>query len=428
MHTKKTGNRKAIFAWAMYDFANSAFTTLVITFIYSAFFVSQIAEDGIVGTSMWSNGISISALLIAFLSPVVGALADSGGYRKKMLLFWTYLCIIATFMLYTVLPGEPMKAILWLIIANVAFEMGIVFNNAFLPDISPPEKVGRISGYGWAVGYVGGLLALFIALGFVLPTDDPFWGVTQELGANIRVTNILVAGWFLIFSLPAVFWLKDSPKARVGKSSALARQTIRQLIETFREIKKYRQIVRLLIARLFYNDGLLTIFTFGGVYAKETFGFTFDEIIAFGIVLNIMAGLGAFLFGYVDDRVGAKNTIQVSNVVLSIAIIIAVLAPTKFWFWVAGILVGIFSGPNQSASRSLMARFVPLKKDAEFFGFYAFSGKATAFLGPLLLGKLTLLFASQRVGIAVLLLFFLVGGYLLRKVDVEEGIKIAKME
>ncbi|MCA9730813.1 MFS transporter [candidate division KSB1 bacterium] len=427
MHTKKSTDGKAIFAWAMYDFANSAFTTLVITFIYSAFFVSQIAENGIVGTSLWSNGISISALLIALLSPIFGAIADSGGYRKKMLLFWTYLSIIATFMLYTVLPGEPMKAILWLIIANVAFEMGIVFNNAFLPDVAPPEKVGRISGYGWAVGYLGGLLALFIALGFVLPADNPFWGVTQEMGKNIRVTNILVAVWFLVFSLPVIFWLEESKKKKTEKSQALIKQSIKQIRETFREVRKYRQIVRLLVARLFYNDGLLTVFTFGGVYAKETFGFTFDEIIAFGIVLNVMAGLGAFIFGYIDDKVGAKNTIQVSNVVLSIAIIVAVFAPTKFWFWIAGILVGIFSGPNQSASRSLMARFVPLKKDSEFFGFYAFSGKATAFLGPLLLGKLTLIFASQRAGIAVLLLFFIVGGYLLMKVDVEEGIKIAKM-
>ncbi len=427
---KKFGaeNRKAIFAWAMYDFANSSFTTLVVSFIYSAYFVSKIAENEITGTSIWSNGISISAILIAICSPVFGAIADRGGYRKKMLLIWTAISISATFILYTVLPGEPIKAIAWFIIANVAFEMGIVFNNAFLPDIAPAEKIGRISGYGWAVGYLGGLLALFIALGFVLPTDAPFWGVSNELGKNIRVTNILVAGWYLVFSLPVVFWLKEVPYAGAEKPRALIAESFAQIAATFREVKKYRQIVRLLVARLFYNDGLITIFAFGGVYAAGTFHFTFDEIIGFGIVLNVMAGLGAFIFGYVDDRVGAKRTIQLSNIMLSFAIIMAVVAPDKLWFWAAGILVGIFSGPNQSATHSLMARFVPAKKDSEFFGFFAFSGKATAFLGPLLLGKLTLVFGTQRAGVAALLVFFIIGGLLLTRVDVQEGLKIAEMD
>ncbi|KAA3620198.1 MAG: MFS transporter [Calditrichaeota bacterium] len=428
MNLKKAETRKAIFAWAMYDFANSAFTTLVISFIYSAFFVSKIAENEIIGTSIWSTGISISAILIAILSPIFGAIADRGGYRKQMLLTWTYISIAATIVLYTVLPGEPVKAIIWMIIANVAFEMGIVFNNAFLPDIAPPDKIGRISGYGWAVGYLGGLLALFIALGFVLPANDPLWGVTTELGKNIRVTNILVAGWFFVFSLPVIFWLKEKKKPQSIKPTTLISESFAQILSTFREIKKYRQIMQLLLARLFYNDGLITIFAFGGVYASGTFGFTFDEIITFGIVLNVMAGLGAFIFGYVDDKVGAKATIQGSNIALFLAIIIAVLAPSKFWFWVAGILVGIFSGPNQSATRSLMARFVPEKKDSEFFGFFAFSGKATAFLGPMLLGKLTLIFSSQRVGVGALLIFFIIGGLLLTRVDVNEGIKVAKAE
>lgn len=428
MKDNETGNRKAIFAWAMYDFANSAFTTLVISFIYSAFFVSKIAENEITGTSIWSNGISISAVLIAVCSPIFGAIADRGGYRKRMLLIWTSLSILATAMLYTVLPGEPIKAITWFIIANVAFEMGIVFNNAFLPDIAPADRIGRISGYGWAVGYVGGLLALFIALGFVLPADAPFWGVGTELGKNIRVTNLLVAGWYLVFSLPVVFWLHEKSTVDRAQPAKLIAASFAQIGETFREVKKYRQIVRLLVARLFYNDGLITIFAFGGVYASGTFNFTFDEIISFGIVLNVMAGLGAFIFGYVDDRIGAKTTIQMSNIVLSLAIIIAVFAPGKIWFWFAGILVGIFSGPNQAATRSLMARFVPEKKDSEFFGFFAFSGKATAFLGPLFLGKLTLVFGNQRAGVGVLLLFFIIGGLLLTRVDVKEGIEVSKSD
>ena len=174
-----------------------------------------------------------------------------------------------------------------------------------------------------------------------------------------------------------------------------------------------------------YNDGLVTIFAFGGIYAAGTFGFSFDEIMLFGIVLNITAGFGAFVMGFMDDRWGGKRTVQISIWALSFATILAVLAPTKSLFWVAGILVGIFSGPNQAASRSMLGRFVPSEKENEFYGFYAFSGKATAFMGPLLLGILTSMFNTQRAGVAIVLVFFVIGGLLLRSVDEEEGIRVA---
>jgi UMF1 family MFS transporter len=414
-------SKRTIFSWAFYDFANSAFTTLVVTFIYATYFTKAIAEDVITGTTLWSNAITISAITVAILSPIAGSFADRGGYRKLFLFFSTAIAIVGTIFLHFALPGQTMKALAWFIIANIAFEMGMVFYNAFLPDIAPHNKIGRISGYGWSLGYIGGLLALFIGLlGFVNP-ETPWFGFSKEAGENIRATNLLVAAWFFIFSIPIFIWVKED-KSRVSADKIISR-SVNQLVRTFHEIKKYRQIIRLLIARLFYNDGLVTIFAFGGIYAAGTFDFTFSEIIIFGIVLNVAAGSGAFLLGFLDDKIGGKKTIQISLNALMLAVIIAVLAPNKAIFWIAGIIVGIFSGPNQASSRSLMGRFVPPDKENEFFGFFAFSGKFTAFLGPFIFGRLNDLFNSQRIGVSTTLLFFIVGAILLKYVNEKEGIE-----
>jgi UMF1 family MFS transporter len=328
-------------------------------------------------------------------------------------------------MLYTALPGETLKALFWFVVGNIAFEMGSVFYNAFLPDIASQDKIGRVSGYGWSLGYVGGLLAMFIAMiGFVSP-ETPWFGFSKEQGENIRATNILVAVWFAIFSLPIFLFVKEDKSKIAKEGEKIISSSFRQLSQTFQEMRKYSQIIRFLIARLVYNDGLITIFAFGGIYAAGTFNFSFQEIMIFGIVLNITAGIGAFIFGFFDDKWGGKKTVQVSNICLAIAVIVAVFAPDKLWLWIAGIVVGIFSGPNQAASRSLMGRFVPPEKENEFFGFFAFSGKFTAFLGPLLLGILTEMFNSQRAGISAVFFFFVIGGLILHTVKEEEGIKTA---
>lgn len=504
-------NRRAIFSWCMFDFANSPFTTLVITFIYSTYFTKAIAENEIIGTALWSKGVTVSSLIVALLSPIMGAIADRGGHRKLFLLLTTALTIVASGVLYKFLPGQTMEVLMWFIIANIGFEMGMVFYNAFLPDIAPPGKIGRISGYGWSLGYLGGLLAMVVVLfGLVWPEKPvlgfsqtseftqgelPSWsdmsldeirertafpvantgdtlievrglalndrgeisgivvlgqystqkdtlslneveylseltGVDLSMFAhsvdnNIRASNLLVALWFLIFSIPIFLWVKED-KSRISKiQKDVIASSLRQLRETFHEIRRYRQIIRLLVARLFYNDGLITIFAFGGIYAAGTFNFSFSEIMIFGIVLNVAAGAGAFAMGFLDDRLGGRKTIQISLYGLIIATVIAVLSPNKIFFWIAGIIVGIFSGPNQAASRSLMGRFVPPNKENEFFGFFAFSGKATAFLGPFLLGSLTEVFNSQRVGVSAVLLFFIVGSLFLILVDEKEGKKSA---
>ena len=420
--SERRGGGSPVAAWCLYDWANSAFTTLVVTFIYSAYFSNAFADDPGRGTALWSRGITVSALVIAALAPIAGALADRGG-RRRYLVACSLVCVAATAALTFVTPGQSQAVLTALglfVVANVAFELGLVFYNAFLPSLAAPERIGRVSGYAWGLGYGGGLAALVAALVVFVP-ETPLFGISTADGFNLRATNLLAAGWFLVFALPAFFRLKDEAVAD-GRLSV--RRAFADLAATLGQLRRYRQIGLFLLARLFYNDGLVTIFAFGGIYAVGTFGFSFAELVTFGIVINVGAGLGALAFGFLDDRIGGKATVGLSVAALAAATVIGALAPTAAWFWVAAILVGIFAGPNQSASRSLMARFVPRSRESEFFGFFAFSGKVTSFLGPALLGVLSDVY-NQRVGIASLLIFFLLGGLCLWRVDERQAIAAA---
>jgi UMF1 family MFS transporter len=419
---------KTIWSWGFFDWANSAFTTLIVTFVYATYFTGAFAPTKEVGTQWWGWAVSGSAILIALLSPVLGAAADRAGARKLFLGWSVVLCAAGTVALAFVTPSGGRSAAIALTIfalANVAFEVGMVFYNSFLPEIASQEKIGRVSGYGWGLGYVGGLLCMAVALvGFVgFPGVDALLGITKEGAWHVRSTNFLVAGWFLLFALP---FFRNIPESRRGPVTLDVMGSFRELRNTYGHILRYPQTFRFLLARLVFNDGLVTIFAFGAIYASGTFGMNETDVLLFGITLNVASGLGAFAFGFVDDRVGGKQTIMMTLLLLSMAAMVAVWAPTVTWFWAAGIMIGLFVGPNQSASRSLMGRFVPEKHQAEFFGFFAFSGKATAFMGPLLLGWATATFASQRAGVGTVLVFFAIGGVLLARVDEPAGIAAAR--
>lgn len=413
-------NRRTVLAWCLYDFANSSFTTLVVTFVYAAFFTRVIAPDEVTGTWLWSRSVSITAITVALLSPLLGVLADRGGYRKRFLGFFTAVAVVGAAFLYTAMPGQVVKALFWFTVGNIAFEMGGVFYNAFLPDVAPPDRIGRVSGYGWALGYVGGLTALALALVGFVDAETPWFGLEKEAYQNIRATNLLVAGWFAVFSLPLFVWVRERP-ARPGAFRGPLSDSLRRLITTFRQVRRYPDIFRLLLARLFYADGLNTVFAFGGIYAAGTFGFTFEELLVFGLVLNVAAGLGALAMGFVDDRLGGKRAIQISLLGFIAATVTALFTGRRPLFWAAGLLIGLCGGPNQAASRSLMGRFVPAERKNEFYGLFAFSGKATAFVGPFLLGELTRHFGSQRAGMTVVLVFFVIGLALLHRMDEERG-------
>ncbi|MDG2316400.1 MAG: MFS transporter [Gammaproteobacteria bacterium] len=417
---KSISGRLMVGSWACYDFANSPFTTLVLTFVYATYFTQAIAADPITGTVLWSRAIALSALIAGVCSPILGFFADRLGYRKNWLIFFTVMCAAATVGLYGVLPGQVATALILIVIANTAYELAMVFYNAFLPDITPVERIGRISGYGWGLGYLGGLLVLiFVLIAFVQP-DVPWFGVTKIDGQNIRATNVVVAAWLVVFSVPFVLWVPEV-KPSISHRKIHFLSSLSQLQITFRRILKFKEVCRFLMARFIFNNGLVTIFLFGGIYAAESFGFTLQEVLIFGIALNVTAGFGAFLMGYLDDLFGGKKTIIISLVGLILAVALAVLTSSKLMLWVSGMVIGVFSGPNQSASRSLMARLVPSDSQAQFFGFYAFSGKFTAFLGPLLFGIVTQWTGSQRWGLSVVLVMLFLGMLIMLPLDEHKG-------
>lgn len=421
--------RRAVWAWALYDVANSSFTTLIVTFIYSTYFVGYMSGTGEDLTPLWTTGVALTAITVALLSPVLGAVADRGGYRKRFLLSFSATCVAATAALAFLEPGQAQTALVLFVVANIAFETSAAFYDSFLPDLVPQEKIGRVSGLGWGLGYIGGIVALLLALYGFVETESSLYrvfsglfGLTTEGGANVRATALLVAVWFAVFTLPFILFVRE-PRAAGGRERGNAIAAgFRQLAASFREIRRYRQIVRLLLARLLYNDGLVVIFSLGAVFAQQVYGFSTEETIQFGIALNVAAGIGAFTFGFLDDRIGGRNTILFALVGLSAAGLLAILGQSRLTFWIAALVVGLLAGPCQSASRSLLGRFVPNDKEAEFYGFFAFSGKATAFLGPALYGRFVSAFGSHRVGMTVSVLFFAIGCLLLLRVNEREGI------
>ena len=414
--------KKTIAAWSLYDFANSSFATLVLTFVYSTYFTKAIASDPLTGGSQWSWAVTISSLIVALTSPLLGAIADRKGLRKRFLMTCALVCIASTVALYFPVAGQVIPALAIFILANSANEIGNVFYNAFLPDISTPRNIGRISGWAWGLGYVGGILCTVIAMVTLVSTDTPWFGFSKEAGQNIRATNLLVAVWFTIFCIPTFLHLKESRPERSGASL----HPYRMLLTAYQDIRRHPQITRFLLARLFYNDGLVAIFSFGGIYAAGTFGFSFEEIMVFGIVMNLAAGAGAFILGSVDDRFGGKRTIYITLAAFLLGTTGAVLAESRWGFWVSAVTISLFAGPNQSASRSLMGRFVPKDKVNEFYGFFSFSGKATAFIGPLMIGELSHGFGSQRVGVGSLVLLFAIGAALLTRVNESAGLTEAQ--
>jgi len=415
-----TQEKNLIISWCLYDWANSAFTTLVVTFVYAAYFTQEIAPDPTTGTTLWAHGITISAVVIALLSPFLGAEADRKKKWRQYLIRASLLSICATTLLAFVSPGMTNATVLALalfIIANIAFELGIVFYNAMLPAIAPPGKIGSISGYGWGAGYIGGLLCLALA-GLLLVKDNPLLPVSTAEGFQYRASNLLVAAWFLLFSLPLFLRF---PKEGAASGCAPHESAWRRLVQTWLNLQKYPEVRKFLLAHLVYNDGLVTIIAFGGIYAAGTFQMTFSEILIFGIALNIAAGLGALLMGRVDDKIGGRNVVLISLASLGAGSLLAVLSQNRLQFWLAGCLIGFFTGPNQSASRSLMARLSPEEHRAEFFGFFTLSGKITSFMGPLLLGWATSYWQSQRIGMATVLLFFAAGTLLLLRVKTKNS-------
>lgn len=415
-------NRRALISWCFYDWANSAFPTVIGTFIFGTYYTKAIAETPEAGSVQWGWALGIAGVFVALLSPLLGAVADQGGRRKPWLGLFTALCVGATAMLWFAYPNasSAIWTLTFVALASAAFEFTMVFYNAMLPDIAPASHVGRASGWGWGLGYVGGLIALALCLVGFVQTDTPWFGLSKENAENIRAVVLLVAVWYALFSVPLFLCTPDAPLTGRPLTEAV-RLGFKELVGTFRQARRYRNIIRFLIARMLYTDGLGTLFAFGGIYAAGTFGMGLAEVIQFGIAINVTAGLGAAAFAWIDDRMGSKPVIIISLVALICFGSGMLIVESVAWFWVFGMALGIFVGPAQSASRSLMARLAPAEMRTEMFGLYAFSGKATGFLGPFALAAATAAADSQRVGMAVIIVFFALGLVLLLPVREKEG-------
>lgn len=419
-----TANRGALWAWAAFDWANSSFPTVITTFVFGAYFTKAVAATPEIGTALWGQAMALTGLLVALASPLLGAIADQGGRRKPWIAAFTLLCILATAGLWFVIP-DPSAVPLALglvVLASIGAELGTVFYNAMLPDLADRAHYGRWSGWGWGIGYAGGLACLTAALFGLVQADPPPFGLDPGQAEPVRATALLVAVWFAIFAIPLFLVTPDRPATALPWRRAVA-GGLKTLSATLANARRYRTILRFLLARMLFTDGLNTLFAFGGIYAAGTFGMDLPEVIQFGIAMNVTAGLGAAGFGWLDDRIGAKPTIVIALIGLIGFGSALLVVESKLWFWLLGLPLGLFVGPAQSASRSLMAHLAPAEMRTEMFGLFALSGKVTAFLGPAVLGWVTLAADSQRAGMATIIAFLLAGLLLLLPVRVPKSEK-----
>jgi UMF1 family MFS transporter len=399
-----------VIAWSLFDFANSAFTTIIVTFVFAAYFAEGVAVDANTGGAQWSLAMGLAGLIIAVVSPLMGAIADQTGRRKPWLAGVSIVCVIATAALWFVRPdaADVPLALTCVVIATVGFEVGLLFYNAMLPSVAPPAMLGRISGWGWALGYLGGLISLVVALFVFVQAEPAPFGLDKGSAEHVRATALLVAAWFAVFALPIFFAVKEDGAGGVPLGAAIGRG-LGQLLATFKNARAHRNTLRYLVAAMIYSDGVHTVFALGGVYAAVVFGMELADVILLGIALNVTAGLGAFAFAWIDDRIGSKRTISIALVALIITTIGVLAAPTAILFWIAALIMSTFFGPVQAASRTLMARLSPPEMRGEMFGLFSLSGKVTAFAGPALVGSVALATDSYRIGMAVVPVFLIVG-------------------
>ncbi len=414
-------NKKSVFAWCLFDWANSAFATVIVTFVFSVYFARGIVGDEVAGSAQWGYALALSGILIALLSPPLGAIADDYGARKKFLTFFSLLCVIPTALLWFAVPdpsfGNVLMVLTLVVIANVGFEIALVFANAMLPHIAPPSMLGRISGWAWGMGYLGGLLCLVLSLTGLLGLGEmkPFLSLPQEHSEHIRATGPLTALWFLIFMIPLLLFTDDIGRTGMSMKAAI-RKGFSDLAHTIRHVRHYKNLATFLAASMIYRDGLNTLFAVGGLYAAGTLGMTFQDILIFAIGLNITAGIGAASFAWLDDGIGSKRTIMIALAGLIVTGIGVVLVDDKNLFIGLALVLGIFLGPVQSASRTMAARLAPPDMINQTYGFYGLTGKCISFLGPLTFAMATDIFDSQRAGIATILLFWAAGMLILSRV------------
>ena len=400
----KSNRGREVFSWCMYDFANSAFPTLIVTVAYSVYFKTIVAGGGGRGDFLWGIALSMAMILSVSITPPLSAVADRRSTRKRFLVLFAYICVLATALLANVTAGMIFAGMALFIIATGAFESSLIFYNSFLPDVSTPRTVGKVSGWGWGLGYLGGLLCLFLVKPFLAG------GFSQENLPLFRMSFVAVAGFYGLFTIPLIFWLRET-KANTIKPNE--KGAFAELWKTLQDTRKTPGAIRFLIAFFLYNDGIVTVISFSSIYAVSTLKFSMGEVLSLFILVQVSAGVGAFALGYLVDAWGPRKTILLTLVNWCVVVIVAYFTEAKYVFLGVSLLAGLSLGSSQSASRALMASYIPEEKSAQSFSFYGICGKMSSVLGPLVFGGVSALTGEQRTAILSVLVFFLVGGALL---------------
>jgi UMF1 family MFS transporter len=424
-------------SWVAFEWGRNPYFILVGIYIYGPYFQNQIVGDPVLGQALWADIWAYAGLSVALGAPILGAIADAGGPRKPWLLFFSLLLALASSLLWFGQPGGAGLSIFaigaLIVIANVGYDASIVFHGAMLPSIAKEGGIGRLSGVGYALGNLAGLLLLVFVLVFIFLPENPLFGLNRDAHEHERVVGPLAALWFMIFCIPFFLWTPDRKPSGLALSKVV-RNGLASVTNTVRSLNQYRNVGAYLLSRMIYNDGLNMMLTFGGIYASGVFGWGVIEIAAYGIVLSPFAALGGFAGGIIADRIGTKTALRLS---LSGTILFGFLslgfAPDRVWFFfsyleglealplpvfatlpellyigaVAGVAICVVA--TYANSRAMMARIAPRRKMTEFFGLYALSGEATAFAAPLAVGITTRLTDSQQWGMAAILVFLAIG-------------------
>lgn len=443
----KDAGALARLSWAFYDWAAQPYFTVVLTFIFGPYFQNFVAPSVEKGQSWWGYTQAIAGLLLAFSGPVVGTIADVRGRRKPWVLLANIMMIIGLCGTWLAVPNEnaPILLILsGLVLASLGSEYGVIFTNAMLPGLAKPGQMGRLSGFGWGMGYVGGLIMLIIVLTVLALPEHPIFGLDKASHESDRIVGPLAALWLVVFSLPLFLFVPDGPKRPGPGLYRAAKDGLISLYRMARTMPGFRNIGLFLLARMAYYDGVTAVYTFGGLYAAGTFDWALIELGVFGIILVVFGAIGVFIGGILDDKLGSKPTIILSILGIFIAVIgiLLIERDTVFFFIPVngtvegdglfasvaeqvmigfGCFVGLFLGPVQSASRTMMARLAPENAMTACFGLYALTGRATVWVAPALIALATDLSGSRRAGIATILVLLAIGLFLLLKVREERA-------
>ncbi len=446
-----TAPTRALAGWVMFEWATQPFYTLIVTFLFGPYFVNVVVGDKAYGQALWGYAAAAAGVLIAVGSPLLGAVADVKGRRKPWLAVFVLILCASMASLWFATPGLKGQQ-LWLmlaafVVASAVAEFAVVFFNAMMPTLVPRDKIGKLSGTGWAMGYVGGLVALIFMAGFVATAPDtgktllgldPALKLDAAMHEGDRLVGPFSALWLLVFCLPLFFFTPDAPR---HTANGTIRDGLRSFWDTLKGLPSHPEILTFLIARMIFSDGLTAIFVFGGIYGSAVFDWGLREQGMFGIIVVLAGAIGAFLGGFLDDKIGSKRVIVCALVVIIIGaigilsvdkshILFTQIVPEKIAgsapfsskgelvFLMFAILIGLVAAPVQASSRSLIARLAPVDRVTQFFGLFAFSGKATAFAAPLAVGFVTNLFADQRIGMAAIVAFLVIGLMLMLKVRV----------